>query len=196
VFDMFMQGAARRGEGGLGIGLTLARTLAEMHGGGIEARSAGIGHGSEFVVRLPVSAPTGPAPLDVTRPDAVAVQGPTRILVADDSRDAADSLRALLELLGAQVRVAYDGPTALNTFSVYRPEVVLLDIGMPGMDGLEVARRIRQRPESRDVTLIALTGWGQEKDRRNSAAAGFNHHLVKPVDFEALQELLKAVHDA
>ena len=196
VFDMFMQGAARRGEGGLGIGLTLARTLAEMHGGGIEARSAGTGHGSEFVVRLPVSAPTGPAPLDVARPDAVAVQGPTRILVADDSRDAADSLRALLELLGAQVRVAYDGPTALNAFSSYRPEVVLLDIGMPGMDGLEVARRIRQRPESRDVTLIALTGWGQEKDRHNSAAAGFNHHLVKPVDFEALQELLKAVHEA
>ena len=116
--------------------------------------------------------------------------------MADDSRDAADSLRALLELLGAQVRVAYDGPTALNAFSSYRPEVVLLDIGMPGMDGLEVARRIRQRPESRDVTLIALTGWGQEKDRHNSAAAGFNHHLVKPVDFEALQELLKAVHDA
>jgi two-component system, sensor histidine kinase len=196
VFDMFMQGAAKRGEGGLGIGLTLARTLAEMHGGSVEARSEGPGQGSEFFVRLPLSTGRGAALPDLTRPDAVVVQGPTRILVADDSRDAADSLRALLELLGAQVRVAYDGPAALKAFSTYQPEVVLLDIGMPGMDGFEVARRIRQRPESRDVTLIALTGWGQERDRCNSAAAGFDHHLVKPVDIDALQELLKAVHDA
>jgi len=115
-------------------------------------------------------------------------------LVVDDSRDGADSLRALLELLGAEVRVAYDGPAALETCHTYQPEVVLLDIGMPGMNGYEVARRIRQRPDFQDVTLIALTGWGQEKDRRNSEAAGFDHHLVKPINIDALQALLTTVH--
>ena len=116
------------------------------------------------------------------------------MLVVDDSRDAADSLRVLLELLGAEVRVAYDGAAALDACRGYQPEVVLLDIGMPGMDGYEVARRIRQGTGPKDMTLIALTGWGQEKDRRNAKAAGFDHHLVKPVDIDALQGLLRAVH--
>jgi CheY-like chemotaxis protein/two-component sensor histidine kinase len=197
VFDMFMQGdgTGARGEGGLGIGLTLARTLVEMHGGAVEARSEGPGRGSEFAVRLPLSADShaSPAHCPQTTP-AAALQRATRILVVDDSRDAADSLGVLLELLGAEVRVAYDGRAALDVFSTYRPRVVLLDIGMPGMDGYEVARRIRQHPRSEQVTLIALTGWGQERDRRNSEAAGFDRHLIKPVDFDALQGLLRALH--
>ena len=197
VFDMFMQGDATktRGGGGLGIGLTLARTLAGMHGGSVSARSEGPGKGSEFVVRLPLAKDAQPS-LPELAGAPQAVPGPTRVLVVDDSRDGADSLRLLLELLGAEVRVEYDGPAALDAFGAYQPEVVLLDIGMPGMDGFEVARRLRQRPESQDVTLIALTGWGQEKDRRNSEAAGFDHHLVKPVDIDALQGLLTAVHSA
>jgi signal transduction histidine kinase/ActR/RegA family two-component response regulator len=197
VFDMFMQGDApkSRGGGGLGIGLTLVRTLTEMHGGTVEARSKGPGKGSEFVVRLPLAADSRAVLPELTRGPLRAVQGPTRVLVVDDSRDGADSLRALLELLGAEVRVAYDGPTALVAVSAFQPEVVLLDIGMPGMDGFEVARRIRLHPKSRKVTLIALTGWGQEKDRRDSEAAGFDHHLIKPVDMHALQGLLAAVHE-
>ncbi len=198
VFDLFMQGDASkgRGGGGLGIGLTLARTLVEMHEGTVEARSAGLGKGSEFVVRLPLAAGADlslPEPAD-TSPRTV--HAPARVLVVDDSRDAADSLRVLLELLGAQVQVAYDGPAALDACRGYRPEVVLLDIGMAGMDGYEVARRIRQGAGSKDMTLIALTGWGQEKDRRSSKAAGFDHHLVKPVDIDALQGLLRALHGA
>ena len=198
VFDMFMQGDATktRGGGGLGIGLTLARTLAEMHGGTVDARSEGLGKGSEFVVRLPLATDSRASLPELVGAPPRAVQGPTRVLVVDDSRDGADSLRVLLELLGAEVRVEYDGPAALDTFGTYQPEIVLLDIGMPGMDGFEVARRLRQRPESQQVTLIALTGWGQEKDRRNSHAAGFDHHLVKPVDIDALQGLLTTVHAA
>jgi signal transduction histidine kinase/ActR/RegA family two-component response regulator len=196
VFDMFMQSDVTkdRGGGGLGIGLTLVRRLVEMHGGSVSARSEGLGKGSEFVVRLPLSADARAVPPERTVAAAAAIQGPTRVLVVDDNRDAADSLRVLLELLGAQVRVAYDGPAALEAVSADEPEVVLLDIGMPGMNGYEVARHIRQRPEWQDVTLIALTGWGQEKDRRDSEAAGFDHHLIKPVDIDALQSLLRAVH--
>ena len=196
VFDMFMQGDATksRGGGGLGIGLTLARTLAEMHGGTVDARSEGLGKGSEFVVRLPLAANSRRSLSELPGALAGGVQGRARVLVVDDSRDGADSLRALLELLGAEVRVAYDGPAALETCHTYQPEVVLLDIGMPGMNGYEVARRIRQRPDFQDVTLIALTGWGQEKDRRNSEAAGFDHHLVKPINIDALQALLTTVH--
>jgi signal transduction histidine kinase/ActR/RegA family two-component response regulator len=196
VFDMFMQSDATkgRGGGGLGIGLTLVRTLVEMHGGSVNARSDRLGKGSEFVVQLPLSADSRPVSPELTFASSAAVQGPTRVLVVDDNRDAADSLRVLLELLGAEVRVAYDGLAAIEAVSADQPEVVLLDIGMPGMDGYEVARHIRQRPAWQDVTLIALTGWGQEKDRRNSEAAGFDHHLIKPVDIDALQSLLRAVH--
>jgi signal transduction histidine kinase/ActR/RegA family two-component response regulator len=192
VFDIFMQVDAtkNRGGGGLGIGLTLARSLTEMHGGTIDARSEGLKQGSEFVVRLPLVAHPRASPPAIAGAPPRAVQRLTRVLVVDDSRDGADSLRALLELLGAEVRVEYDGPAALEAFSAFEPEVVLLDIGMPGMDGLEVARRLRQCSRSQDVMLIALTGWGQEKDRRNSEAAGFDHHLIKPVDVDALQGLL------
>jgi len=190
VFDMFMQGesARARGQGGLGIGLTLARRLVEMPGGEITASSEGLGRGSEFVVRLPLH-----SPLDAAAPvPAPAAVSPTlaRVLVVDDNRDAANSLGALLRMLGAEVDVVHDGESALHAFGLQRPEVVLLDIGMPGMDGYEVARRLRERTDARDVLLVALTGWGQEKDRLNSKAAGFDHHLIKPADLGALRSLL------
>ena len=194
VFDMFAQvdRTLKRSQGGLGIGLTLARTLVEMHGGRLEARSDGPGQGSEFTVRLPL------APVDQTaeegRPQAATRPAvglcPRRVLVVDDSHDAADSLGMMLKFLGADTRVVYDGPSALEAIRSYRPAVVLLDIGMPGMDGHEVARCVRQQPEWKNVALIALTGWGQEEDRRRSRAAGFDHHLVKPVEASALQALL------
>ena len=190
VFDMFMQGesARARGQGGLGIGLTLARRLVEMHGGEIAARSEGLGRGSEFIVRLPLHAPAqDAAPVEIS---ASAPPNLTRVLVVDDNRDAANSLGALLRMLGAEVDVVHDGESALQAFSSQHPQVVLLDLGMPGMDGYEVARRLRQRHDGRGVMLIALTGWGQEKDRLNSRAAGFDHHLIKPADLRALQSLL------
>jgi signal transduction histidine kinase len=192
VFDLFVQGdhATTRSHGGLGIGLTLVRRLVGLHGGKVEAHSDGLGKGSEFIVRLPnetSSRAFAPAAAQVASP---MIRSATRILVVDDNRDAADSLGTLLEILGAEVRVEHNGAAALDVFSAYHPKVVFLDVGMPGMDGYEVARRIRQRPEAQDVTLIALTGWGQEKDRCNSAAAGFDHHLIKPADIAALQALL------
>ncbi len=191
VFDMFAQvsNPLRRTQDGLGIGLSLVRTLVAMHGGTVEARSLGIGHGREFVVRLPVAEPRAPIPPALPRTgeqDMAAL----RVLVVDDNRDGADSLATILNLLGADVHVAYDGPSALELLPICRPAVVLLDIGMPGMDGHEVALRVREDPEHRDMTLIAMTGWGQESDRRRSKAAGFEHHLVKPVEFEALRALL------
>ena len=191
VFDMFMQGesARARGQGGLGIGLTLARRLVEMHGGEITASSDGMGRGSEFVVRLPLHAPVDAAAAPVAATVA-ARPALARVLVVDDNRDAADSLGALLRMLGAEVDVVHDGESALRAFGTQHPEVVLLDIGMPGMDGYEVARRLRERTDARDVLLVALTGWGQEKDRLNSKAAGFDHHLIKPADLGALRSLL------
>lgn len=199
IFKMFTQvdRSSRQAQGGLGIGLTLVRTLVEMHGGQVEAHSAGLKQGSEFVVRLPLSVETGVADLN---PSAAPIAlAPThRVLVVDDNRDAADSLGLLLRLLGADVRVANDGPSALLALPAYRPTVVLLDIGMPGMDGYEVARRIRRQPEFRDVMLIALTGWGQEDDRRRTSEAGFDHHLLKPADMSALESLflsLRSPHE-
>jgi signal transduction histidine kinase/ActR/RegA family two-component response regulator len=197
VFEPFMQADRHpnRARGGLGIGLTLARNLVEMHGGSIRAYSDGAGRGSEFVVSLPLAvaqAMSQPAP-SPQPPTALASQ---RILVVDDNRDAAESLGMLLKLLGADVRVAYDGPEALEAFAEYQPAVVLLDIGMPGMDGFEVARRLQQQPGSKDVTFIALTGWGQEGDRQRSRSAGFQYHLIKPADIHALETLLAALDSA
>jgi signal transduction histidine kinase len=192
VFELFVQldRDTRWAQGGLGIGLTLAKTLVELHGGTVEARSEGVGRGSEFIVRLPlgsVRTTARVAPEDAAPPAALASQ---RLLVVDDNRDAAESLATLLKLLGAEVQVAFSGPEALESFATYRPNVVLLDIGMPGMDGHEVARRIRRLPDAGDVTLIALTGWGQTEDRHRSRLAGFDHHIVKPADIQALQSLL------
>ncbi len=191
VFDMFMQvdRSSRRAQGGLGIGLTLVRSLIAMHGGRVEARSAGIGTGSEFVVELPirtVSLKVVPSPPPLSR------FPPRRILVVDDNRDAADTLGALLETLGATTAVVNSGNEALAALPRFQPDVVLLDIGMPEMDGYEVARQIRSRGGSSQVLLIALTGWGQDQDYDRSRAAGFDHHLVKPPDIERLRELLAA----
>jgi PAS domain S-box-containing protein len=197
VFDLFAQGDGtyHRAQGGLGIGLTLVRTLVELHGGTVVAKSEGLGRGSEFTVRLPL----GAAVASQREPGEARGDGSFaahRILVVDDSRDAADSLATLLQGRGAEVRTARDGPTALDEIVRYRPSVVLLDIGMPDMDGHEVARRARQSPESRDVTLIALSGWGQDEDRRRSREAGIDYHLVKPVDLEELGQLLTALAPA
>jgi signal transduction histidine kinase len=192
VFDMFVQADARdsRAQTGLGIGLTLVKSLVEMHGGTVAARSAGRGLGSEFEVRLPLA---GAEAGSTARAEALApeVHGVPRVLVVDDNQDAADSLGALLEVLGAHVRVAHDGPGALQAVSEFHPEAVFLDIGMPGMSGYEVAHRIRARGNgSRNTLLVALTGWGQENDRKRTSEAGFQHHLVKPADVGTLQALL------
>jgi signal transduction histidine kinase len=194
VFDLFTQadGTLDRSQGGLGVGLTLVRRLVEMHGGTVHAASPGPGRGSEFVVRLPaLPATAGPArarPADPEPPPPS--PRPRRILVVDDNVDSADSLATLLELSGHQVRTAYGGAAALEAAESHRPEVVLLDIGLPGMDGYEVARRLRGGTTSAGVTLVALTGYGQDTDRRRTQEAGFDHHLVKPVNPDELARLL------
>jgi signal transduction histidine kinase/ActR/RegA family two-component response regulator len=198
VFELFTQieRDANRAQGGLGIGLTLVKRLVEMHDGTIEAHSQGKGQGSEFVVRLPLAPTERPARGAENGVSLSPVLGSQRVLVVDDNRDAAESLAMLLKLLGADVHVVFNGPDALEAVETYKPAVVLLDIGMRGMDGYEVARRIRRRPESRDVILIALTGWGQEEDRQRSRAAGFDSHLIKPADLGALQTLLTSLEAA
>jgi signal transduction histidine kinase/ActR/RegA family two-component response regulator len=195
VFDMFAQvdGARGRAQGGLGIGLTLVRSLVGMHGGSVSAASDGPGKGSQFTVRLPLALETAPAMDEPARPVTAIVETAQRILIVDDNKDAADTLGILLRMLGAEVAVAHDGAAALAALPVHRPAVVFLDIGMPGMDGYEVARRIRQRPDSHDTTLIALSGWGQDRDRRESEAAGFDYHLTKPAEFAALRDVLQSV---
>jgi PAS domain S-box-containing protein len=202
MFDLFTQAERTldRAEGGLGIGLTLVRRLTEMHNGVVEAFSAGPGEGSEFVVRLPLLPDVSPAatahePDGGKRAKAAVTH---RILVVDDNRDSADSLAMLLRLVGHDVRTAHDGRQALVVAATYRPDLVLLDIGLPGMDGFTVARHLRSQPELAGVVLVALTGYGSDEDRRQAQAAGFNHHMVKPVNFDALNELLSALepHDA
>jgi PAS domain S-box-containing protein len=203
IFDMFMQvdRTADRSQGGLGIGLTLVRRLVEMHGGSIEPRSDGEGMGSEFVVRLPVlSAPVAGA-LDSDTAQSVATfarESPVqrRVLIVDDNRDSADSLAMLLEITNNKVYLAHDGVEALAAIETHRPEVVLLDIGLPKLNGHEVCRRVREQPWGQNITIIALTGWGQDSDRRKSHEAGFNGHLVKPVDYDELLELLSATERA
>lgn len=187
VFEMFTQvpSSVDRSNGGLGIGLTLAKQLTEMHGGRIEARSGGIGRGSEFVVTLPiVDSAQGSL---FTEPTLTTSGAQRRVLVADDNIDAAKMLSFLLDLSGFDVRTAADGPDALKVFEEFRPEIVVLDIGMPGMSGYEVATAIRSLPGGKDVLLVAVSGWGQESDRLAAFAAGFDHHLTKPVDFNSLQ---------
>jgi PAS domain S-box-containing protein len=192
IFEMFGRGdQAAESEGpSLGIGLSLARRLAQMHGGDVEAHSEGEGRGSEFVVRLPLGSEQGPPVAAAVVRDA-AVK-PRKILVVDDNHDSADSLGMLLEALGAEVQVAHGGVEALDAYQSFQPDVVLLDIGMPGMDGYEVARRIRASAGGGRILLVAVSGWGKEEDRRRARAAGFDHHLTKPADFGSLQALLAA----
>ncbi|MBA3588982.1 ATP-binding protein [Methylibium sp.] len=190
IFEMFTQidTSLERSRGGLGIGLTLVKNLAEMHGGTVQVRSAGIKQGSEFIVRLPLLADVP----DQLLPEPVTVEPAQRrrILVVDDNQDAATSLAELLELTGHETRFAHDGLEAVQAAESFRPDVVLLDIGLPKLNGFEAARMIRQQPWGKDMMLVALTGWGQEEDRRMSSEAGFDAHLVKPVDPAALTELL------
>lgn len=193
IFDLFTQGSRGldRTQGGLGVGLTLARRLAEMHGGRLEAASEGIGRGSEFTLRLPcVSLVSGgdsaPAAQDVPAPPAC------RVLVVDDNRDAAQSVASFLELGGHDVRIAADGSEALVAAELFSPDVFVLDIGLPVIDGYELARRLRQMPSRRGTLLLALTGYGQREDRRTAEAAGFDHHFVKPADPVALLACIEA----
>jgi PAS domain S-box-containing protein len=196
VFEMFAQskGALVRSQGGLGIGLSLVQGLVGLHGGSIEVRSDGPGQGSEFVVRLPVVAEI---PLrESARPredDAQHTLAKRRILIVDDNRDSADSLAQLLTIMGHEVGTAYDGEQAVDAAQVLRPEVVLLDIGMPKLNGYEACRRIREQPWGKGMFLIALTGWGQEEDHRRTGESGFNHHIVKPVQLTELMKLLATV---
>jgi PAS domain S-box-containing protein len=194
IFDMFTQvdRSLERSQGGLGIGLTLVKRLVEMHGGSVEAQSAGEGQGSEFLVRLPLAVGVAEAATPAEH-DGATSHATQRILVVDDNKDSAESMAMLLELTGHEVYTAHDGQQALDLVERHRPDVVLLDIGLPTINGHEVCRRIRQQPWGKDVALVALTGWGQEEDRRRSYEAGFDGHLVKPVDHTRLLALLASL---
>jgi PAS domain S-box-containing protein len=191
-FEMFSQaeGASTRSDGGLGIGLALVRGLVGLHGGTVQAMSEGPGCGSKFLVRLPLADPVPSAKdaADAGAPTATTVR--RRVLVADDNRDAADALAMLLELSGHEVRVAHGGRAALSLAQTFRPDVAILDIGMPELNGYEVARQLRRAPWGARMCLVALTGWGQDDDRQRAQEAGFNQHLTKPVDTDALEKLL------
>jgi len=193
IFEMFnqVQGSLERSQGGLGIGLTLVRRLVQMHGGSVQAESAGEGKGAEFVVRLPIHEPlpaASPEPAPAREPAAA-----RRILVVDDNHDAAESLAMLLNITGNKTSTAHDGADAFEAAARQRPDVVLLDIGLPTLNGYEVCRRIRDEPWGKEMVLIALTGWGQDEDRRKSHEAGFDGHLVKPVNYPALMALLDSL---
>ncbi len=193
IFDLFVQAERRvdRSQGGVGIGLTLVKRLVELHGGTIEARSPGLGQGSEFIVRLPLcEVHAGEEKLAIDPPALPSELPPVRVLVVDDNQDAADSLVLLLKLAGQEACATYNGPSALAQAKNFRPALVFLDIGMPDMDGYAVARNMRNMPDLEHVTLVALTGWGQDSDRERSREAGFNHHLVKPVNPAELQQML------
>jgi CheY-like chemotaxis protein len=197
IFEMFTQvdRTLERSQGGLGIGLTLVRRLLELHGGTVEARSAGHGLGSEFIVRLPLAFAATPAALQLRsgEGDSRSARPKHTIVVADDNEDSATSLTLMLRIMGHEVHVVHDGLAAVQAAGTLQPNVVLLDIGMPRLNGYEAAQRIRQQPWGKRMVLIALTGWGQEEDRRRSEEAGFDHHLVKPADPAALEKLLASV---
>ena len=201
VFELFTQidGGARYAEGGLGVGLALARKIVELHGGRIEARSDGPGLGSEFVVRFPLSHSAPEASTKETaRPEPAALKDASspRVLVIDDEKDVADSLGLYLKTLGASVRIAYDGPAGVAAADEFKPELVFVDIGMPGVDGYETARLLSQSGSRRSFTLVALTGWGQKEDRRRTQEAGFDLHLTKPAPATVLEELLERCSDS
>jgi CheY-like chemotaxis protein len=190
LFDLFVQGR-RSGQhtyGGLGLGLAIVRSLAELHGGRVEARSEGPGRGSEFVVRLPLLTADEAAAARASAPVGALASGRRRVLVVDDNRDAADTLAEALAALGHETRCAYDGLQAIEIAQRFDPEVVLLDLGLPVLDGYEVARRLRE--DGTRGRLVALTGYGQDSDRRRSTEAGFERHLVKPIRIDELGDVL------
>ena len=190
VFELFAQvdTSVERARGGLGIGLTLVKQLVEMHGGNIRVDSAGLGQGSCFSITLPLrEAPLVEAPKPAVRPQAPA--GARRILVLDDNRDAADTLAMMLELLGHEVTRLYDPQLALDEVARFDPDLVFLDIGMPNLSGYELAQRLRAQPKGESRVLVAVTGWGQPDDRRRTAEAGFDHHLVKPPDLDVVRAI-------
>jgi PAS domain S-box-containing protein len=190
VFEMFTQvdRTLERSQGGLGIGLTLVKRLVEMHGGTVEAHSEGLGKGSELVLQLPI--PIEQPKHDELRPAAVTSAPARRILVVDDSADAASSLAMLLKIAGNETQTAHDGLEAVEAAERFRPDAILLDIGLPKLNGYDACRRIREQSWGKDIFMVALSGWGQQEDRRKSAEAGFNGHMVKPVDYAALTKLL------
>jgi PAS domain S-box-containing protein len=195
IFEMFTQvdRSNERSQGGLGIGLTLVERLVALHGGKVEALSAGPGKGSEFIVRLPVvtqASRTKPRPVQ-EKPNVVTVE--RRILVVDDNQDSAESMAMFLRILGHEVRTAHDGLAAIEVAEEFQPHVILLDVGLPGLNGYKVAQHIRER-RGADVVLIALTGWGQDEDRRRSKEAGLDYHLTKPIEFDHLTKLLAELH--
>jgi signal transduction histidine kinase/DNA-binding response OmpR family regulator len=196
IFDLFTQDTRSldRAQGGLGIGLTLVRNLVEMHGGSVEVQSEGLGHGSEFIVALPLRQPAEAAPEPAVEPSAPAPEPvesrPQRVLVVDDNVDGATMLARLLRGWGHQVSIAHDGPSAITTALQRNPDIILLDIGLPGMDGYQVAEKLKTHESSAHTLLVALSGYGQGEDRRRSHDAGIQHHLVKPVDPDVLRDLL------
>jgi CheY-like chemotaxis protein/two-component sensor histidine kinase len=198
IFDMFTQVGAESEapEGGLGIGLALVKGLVHLHGGRISAHSAGLGEGSEFLVSLPRLLIN-----DSPRPSGNGLHVHSnrnpgrRVLIADDNQDGAESLSMLLSLSGHEILLAHTGADALNVAKERRPDVAVLDIGMPDLSGYEVARRIRSQPWGQQIILIALTGWGQENDKRRAQAAGFDHHCTKPVDPDDLEQLFRSKED-
>lgn len=194
VFEMFTQvdRSLEKAQGGLGIGLSIVKRLIEMHGGTVEARSEGCGKGSEFIVRLPI------AMMETQEQSSPpAVEGGSaikrRILVVDDNRDAAASLSMLLKLMSNEVCTAHDGLAAIDAADLFRPDVILLDIGMPKLNGFDTCRLLRERSSSKNAVIVAMTGWGQEEDKRQSKEAGFNCHLVKPVEPAALRSILSTL---
>lgn len=195
LFEMFAQdpGASQQAEGGLGVGLYLVRQLVGLHGGEVHAHSEGPGRGSTFTVNLPVASDRaqGPAAAEPPPPQAACPPARYRILVADDNRDAADMLGNLLDMEGHQVRVTYDGPSALAHARTFRPDIAILDIGMPEMNGHAVARALRTEPWAQDLVLVASTGWGDKDARAETAGSGFQHHLTKPIDLDDLARILE-----
>jgi signal transduction histidine kinase/ActR/RegA family two-component response regulator len=203
VFEMFTQvgRGISRAQGGLGIGLALVKRLVELHGGRVEAHSEGAGRGSRFTVRLPLAQGAAGTESNPPRTAEDACGASLRVMVVDDNVDAAESLAALLEIEGHEPRIAHDGESALQVAAAFRPQVVFLDIGMPGKDGYQVARELRTLPGMRGAVLVALTGWGAQEDRARSRSAGFDHHLTKPASLASVEALLAAIarnesHDA
>jgi signal transduction histidine kinase/ActR/RegA family two-component response regulator len=198
VFDMFWQvdRSLEKSQGGLGVGLAIVKQLVEMHGGKVEAHSEGYGTGSEFIVRLPVVLSVVQEPAETEDGEPTLPAARHRILVVDDNVDAATSLAMMLKMMGNDLRTAHDGIQALELAEGYRPDLILLDIGMPKLNGYDVCRRIREQPWGKSATIIALTGWGQEEDKRRSRQAGFDGHLVKPVEPAALEKLLAQLKSA